>query len=295
MALVDATVASSNADSLVSIDKFNTYLSLARTDQVALIAETDEVKSAHLRAANNILQTLQCKGEVPRKHGMLFSQTTVTIANNTITFDSVPSFAALSIDTYELSGDPLFVNRNDTWVYNKISHWIKLVGTNNNDGFHYIYSINDFSIEVDREYSILTDEVSTANVDIWCEVYTYGMHSGFSQALNWPRRAYDLPRNELPHEIPVPFEIAQMELAIANYSGALISSSAMGTRNEDISAVDLAGAISIEFDKSEKSSADRPMSLSIPIPDHILMMLEPYLVILPGVTSYGSATKVMRS
>ena len=291
---VDAGEPTSN--SLVTASQFTAYLAQRFPAGCTLCSATSAVQEAHLLNAMTILKALDWKGTQPKRRGVLFGATTVTIENNIITFDDITSFLNLYIEVYRLAGYPEYVNRTSQRVFPTTPHWIKLDGCVNpeNNTFFYPFSINAKSITVDPMYGNALNEAATPNVTVYIEEFVYGAESGYGSTNPFPRRGI-FPNNELPSEIPSVLEVAQMELAIANHSSSLIQSGNEALINS-VSSLDLGGDLEIGLDKAQFNNAMSPIEIQSPVPDHILTLIRPYLRSLPGVVSTGARTsKIMRT
>jgi alpha-mannosidase len=298
MALTNADIASSTADSLCDVADFKLYIENNRPDKASLLLLSDDVLSAYLRQVSAVFNTFLWRGEVI-PHSILFNATTVTIASNVITFDDIPSFTAAGMYPSDIAGDSFFTYRNTDTTYNSSvygvkPYWLKLVGCANpeNDGFIYPYSIDDSTITNDIRYKRLTDEASTANVQVWLEAYILGAYQGFDQSQSWPRRKVFINNTE-HHVIPSTIMTAIYETAVFQSVSNIVSNST-GITTEDLSSLDLGGDLVVEFDRSEISKTPKQSALSIPIPDHVLAMIQPYLYRLPGMEGIGGGSKAIR-
>jgi len=281
------------SNSFATATQFVAYLAQRFPSGCNLCSASSAIKEAHLLNAMSILKALDWKGTQPKRRGILFADTTITIADNVITFDDITSFLSLYIEVYNLAGYPEYVNRTAQRVFPTTPHWFKLEGCVNseNDKFFYPYSIGVKSVTVDPMFGNATNEAASPNVKVYIEEYVNGAEEGYANPVPFPRRG-DFLNNELPSEIPSVLEIAQMELAIADYDSSLIST---GISQDSVSKLDLGGDLVVEFDKSQLNTAVSPLEIASPLPNHILSLLRPYLRSIPGVVSVGGKTsKIMR-
>jgi hypothetical protein len=284
-----------NSNSFVTATQFVTYLAQRFPSGCPLCSASATVQEAHLLNAMTVLKALDWKGTQPKRRGILFEATTITIANNIITFEDVTSFLNLEIEVYALAGFPEYVNRRTQRIFNTTPHWLKLSGCVNpeNDTFFYPYSINSNSITIDTMYGTAINETSSTNVKVYIEDYLYGAESGYGSPIPFPRRG-TFQNNELPSEIPSVVAIAQMELAIADYSSALIKAGNDALASS-VSSLNLGGDLEIELDKGQFNNVMSPIEIESPLPEHILTLIRPYLRSIPGVISLGARTsKIMR-
>lgn len=297
MALTNATVAAPDADSLVDVEAFKLYITNNRPDKASLLLLSDDILSAYLRQASAIFNTLLWRGNSIR-HSVLFTDATITITNNVITFDDISSFIDIGLYPSEITGDSFYTYRTTGEDYSlyplRMPYWLKLIGCAeaSNDGFIYPYSVDDSSIINDVRFRRLVNETSTTGVTVWLEAYAEGSYEGFLQSQAFPRRNIGV-QNATNHEIPQTIVTALCEMAVFQSEGNLVANNG-GISNKDLSKLDLGGELVVEFDRAQSSKASSMAALVSPIPDSIMTMILPFLIRQPGIESNSGVSQAIR-